>query len=90
MYYRFLITDTVPKLEACTMRASVRAPGKTICISDNGLALVVEPGGLVRDLRAGEDPDSPWCWGDMCGDLLIYRPNPPTIVGFRIAESGKP
>jgi hypothetical protein len=82
--YRFLITDPSPILQACTYTPSVHAPGKTICTSENGLALVVEPGGLVRDLRPGEDPDSPWCWADQCGDLLVYRPDPPTIVAFRM------
>jgi hypothetical protein len=82
--YRFLITDLVPKLEPCTYQDSVRAPGKTICISENGLALVVEPGGLVRDLRPDEEADSPWCWADDCGDLLVYRPDPTTIIAFRM------
>jgi hypothetical protein len=85
--YRFLITDTTPQLHACSYEPSTRAPGKTICISENGLALVVEPGGLVRDLREGEEADSPWCWADACGDLLVYRPDPPTIVAFRMVIS---
>lgn len=82
--YRFLITDKVPQLVPCTYSASVRSPGKTICTSENGLALVVEPGGAVRDLRPGEEADSPWCWADALGDLLVYRPDPPTIVSFRM------
>jgi hypothetical protein len=82
--YRFLITDLKPQLAACTYQPSVRAPGKTICVSENGLALVVEPGGTVRDLRPDEEADSPWCWADVCGDLLVYRPDPPTIVAFRM------
>ncbi len=88
MWYRFLITDPVPQLHACSLQPSVRAPGRQVCISENGLALVVEPGGAIRDLRPGEEWDSPWCWADLCGDLLIYRPEPngPTIVAFRMAE----
>lgn len=88
MYYRFLITDPVPHLFACDLEPSVRAPGKMVCLSEGGLALVVEPTGLVRDLREGEEWDSPWCWADLCGDLLVYRPEPtgPTIVAFRMAE----
>jgi hypothetical protein len=82
--YRFLITETVPKLEPCSYVPSVRAPGKTICVSENGLALVVEPGGEIRDLRPGEEADSPWCWADACGDLLVYRPDAVTIVAFRM------
>jgi hypothetical protein len=82
--YRFLITDPTPQLHACTYSDSVRAPGKTICTSENGLALVVEPGGHIRDLRPGEEADSPWCWAEACGDLLVYRPDDKTIVGFRM------
>jgi hypothetical protein len=85
--YRFLITDLKPQLAACTFSASVRAPGKTICTSENGLALVVEPGGTVRDLRPDEEADSPWCWADACGDLLVYRPDPATIVAFRMVTA---
>jgi hypothetical protein len=42
----------------------------------------------VRDLRPGEEADSPWCWADLCGDLLVYRPDPAgaMIVAFRMAE----
>jgi hypothetical protein len=82
--YRFRITDPSPILQACSYEPSQRAPGKTICYSENGAALVVEPGGLVRDLRPDEEADSPWCWADACGDLLVYRPDPPTIVTFRM------
>src|SRR5882672_11062155 len=71
MYYRFVISDPVPQLFACSLQPSVRAPGRQICISENGLALVVEPSGAVRDLRPGEEADSPWCWADLCGDPLV-------------------
>jgi hypothetical protein len=88
MFYRFLISDAVPHLFACSLQPSVRAPGRQICVSENGLALVVEPSGTVRDLRPGEEADSPWCWADLCGDLLVYRPDPAgaMIVAFRMAE----
>ena len=82
--YRFAITDPTPILHACTYVPSERAPGKTICYNENGLAVVVEPGGHVRELRPGEEADSPWCWADTCGDLLVYRPDQPTIVAFRM------
>jgi hypothetical protein len=85
--YRFLITDVKPKLVPCTYIASTAAPGKTICINENGTALVVEPdtaGGKIRDTRPDENPDSPWCWGDACGDLLVYRPEGQQIVAFRM------
>ena len=86
--YRFNIADEIPNLEPCTYQDSIANPGKTICVSENGLALVVEPSGLIRDLRPGEDPDSPWCWADECGDLLVYRtgdaPDNDVIVAFRM------
>lgn len=82
--YRFLITDAVPTLHACTFTPSVHAPGKTLCISENGLALVVEPTGLIRDLRPDEEADSPWCQADVCGDLLVYRSDGKAIVAFRM------
>ena len=92
--YRFLITDPKPVLVACTFEASTAAPGKTICYNEDGSALVVEPqsaGGKIRPTRGDENPDSPWCWGDACGDLLVYRPDPENepahIVAFRMVTS---
>jgi hypothetical protein len=93
MTYRFLITDDVPDLVPCTLQASTANPGKTICYNENGSALVVEPqsaGGAIRDTRPDENPDTPWCWGDRCGDLLVYRVDPENepdhIIGFHISE----
>lgn len=89
--YRFLITDETPELVACTYEPSANAPGKTICYNEDGSALVVEPksaGGKIRSTRADETADSPWCWADACGDLLVYRPDPDNepdwIVAFRM------
>jgi hypothetical protein len=89
--YRFNIADAVPILEPCTYQDSLACPGKTICVNENGTALVVEPesaGGKIRDARPDENPDSPWCWADECGDLLVYRPDPEGepdhIVAFRM------
>ena len=89
--YRFNIADDVPQLVACTYKPSVAAPGKTICYNEDGSALVVEPlaaGGAIRATRPDETADSPWCWGDACGDLLVYRPDvegdPDYIVAFRM------
>jgi hypothetical protein len=91
MPYRFLITDVHPKLVACTYEDSVGSPGKLICYNEDGSALVVEPisaGGKIRPTRPDELTDSPWCWGDPCGDLLVYRPSPDDepdhIVAFRM------
>lgn len=92
--YRFLITDMIPKLEACSYGPSSAAPDKTICFNEDGSALVVEPksaGGKIRPARPDENPDSPWCWADACGDLLVYRPDPDAepdhIVAFRMVTS---
>jgi hypothetical protein len=89
--YRFLITDEAPELVPCTYKDSVASPGKTICINENGSALVVEPdsaGGNIRDSRPDENPDSPWCWADQCGDLLVYRVDPDNepdrIIAYRM------
>jgi hypothetical protein len=89
--YRFNIADAVPHLVACTYEDSVASPGKTICYNEDGSALVVEPksaGGKIRSTRPDEAADSPWCWGDPCGDLLVYRPDPEGepdhIVTFRM------
>ena len=89
--YRFNIDDVKPKLVACSYKDSVAAPGKTICYNEDGTALVVEPlsaGGNIRPTRPDENPDSPWCWADACGDLLVYRPDaenePDHIVAFRM------
>jgi hypothetical protein len=94
MPYRFLITDLHPKLVGCTYEDSVGSPGKMICYNEDGSALVVEPlsaGGKIRPTRPDENPDSPWCWGDPCGDLLVYRPapdeEPDHIVAFRMVMS---
>jgi hypothetical protein len=93
MYYRFLITDLKPVLVPCTLEASAAAPGKFICYHENGTALVVEPlsaGGAIRDTRPDENPDSPWCWCDRAGDLIVYRPDmdgePAHIIGFHVSE----
>jgi hypothetical protein len=89
--YRFLITDETPELVACSYQDSVAQPGKIICYNEDGTALVVEPesaGGKIRPTRPDENPDSAWCWGDPCGDLLVYRPDPENepdhIVAFRM------
>jgi hypothetical protein len=92
--YRFLITDEIPALVACTYEASINAPGKTICYNEDGSALVVEPqsaGGKIRPTRPDETADSLWCQADACGDLLVYRPDPDNepdhIVAFRMVTA---
>ncbi len=88
MRYIFNIADTAPHYQRVTLQSSVAAPGKTIVLR-NGVAMVVEPNGTIRDLRAGEDADSFWCQAVPSGDMLVYDDldvNNPTavVVMFRL------
>lgn len=59
----------------CTFAPSAAAPGKTLCINEDGSSMVVEPdGSQVRNIPAG-DPnwDSPWTQGTVYGDLIVFR-----------------
>lgn len=71
MAYIFNLWDDPPVYIRVTFQASHAAPGKTITFR-NGIAMVVTPTGQIRDLQPGESPDTPWCWGLLCGDLLVY------------------
>ncbi len=88
MKYIFNIADAAPHYQRVMLQASVASPGKTIVLR-NGIAMVVEPGGTIRDLRAGEDADSFWCQSVPSGDLLVYdaldsaNPNA-VVVMFRL------
>ncbi len=90
MSYIFKIADTRPNYQRVTVQASVAAPGKTI-VFRNGVAIVVEPSGLVRDLRPGESADSPWCWATPSGDILVYDTadpgQPVNVVMFRLVPA---
>lgn len=89
MRYIFDIIDTRPVYQRnITLQASVASPGKQI-VFRNGVAMVVDPFGNVRDLRPGESADSPWCWATPSGDLLVYNSDggpgvTPVIVMFRL------
>lgn len=91
--YRIDCSSPVVILTPCTTRPS-SAPGKMLCINEDGSTVCVEPGGeYVRNIPAG-DPnwDSPYTQGEMCGDTLVYRSTfpegkPGTPRGFIIKDS---
>jgi hypothetical protein len=77
MTYIFDIKDPTPIYQRCRVDPSQAMPGYVIVYrhvlpGQTPVAMVVEPSGLVRDLRPGENPDSPWCWAAHYGDLLVY------------------
>jgi len=74
MSYRIDLQHASVALVACAFVPSV-APGKTICVNEDGSSLVVEPdGSQVRTVPAGGDNwDSPYTRAEIHGDLLVYR-----------------
>lgn len=69
---------------ACSFVPSTAAPGKTLCVNEDGSSMVVEPdGSQTRSVPAG-DPnwDSPWTQGIIYGDLLVYRSANGDILGI--------
>lgn len=88
MKYMFNVADSGPIYQRISTQPSVASPGKTI-VYRNGIAMVVEPTGKIRDLRLGESADSPWCWATLLGDMLVYDSDGgptvnPTIVMFKL------
>lgn len=74
MTYRIdLVTPAV--LVACTLVPSTVAPGKTLCVNEDGSTVVVEPdGSQTRVVPAGhENWDSPWTQADLIDGFLVYR-----------------
>ncbi|MES2360068.1 MAG: hypothetical protein V4529_17135 [Gemmatimonadota bacterium] len=71
MRYIFNVADAVPHYQRITTQLSQAAPGKTL-VFRNGVAMVVQPDGVVRDLRSWETADSPWCQATLSGDVLVY------------------
>lgn len=59
----------------CAFIPSTAAPGKTICVNEDGSALVVEPdGSQVRTVAAGAaNWDSPYTQADVIDGFLVYR-----------------
>ena len=69
-------------LVPCAFVAS-SAPGKMLCVNEDGSALVVEPdGSQTRTVPAG-DPnfDSPWTQGTVLNGFLVYRSSNPQTQG---------
>ncbi len=75
-----LIAPTV--LIPCSFVDSAAA-GKTVCVNEDGSALVVEPDGVtVRTVPAG-DPnfDSPWTQAEIKTGFLVYRSASGSVQG---------
>lgn len=75
MAYVIDMQTSPAKLVACSIHASVAAPGMYLCVFENGKSLCVEPDGShVRDIDGGADNwDSPWTQASLFGDKLVYR-----------------
>lgn len=75
MPYRIDIQKPNATLVPCTFVPSVAAPGKTLCVNENGHSLVVQPDGTERqdDEPPGEHWDSPWTQADAIDNILVYR-----------------
>jgi hypothetical protein len=72
--YRIDLQVLAVVLVPCSFVPSM-APGKMLCVNEDGSSLVVEPdGSQVRTVPAG-DPnfDTAYTQADVCGDLLVYR-----------------
>lgn len=65
----------VPKFVPCTFVQSTRAPGKLLCVNEDGSSLVVEPdGSQTRTVPAGGDNfDSAYTQATAVDGYLIYR-----------------
>lgn len=65
----------IPVFVPCTFVQSARAPGKTICVNEDGSSLVVEPdGSQKRTVAAGADNwDSAYTQASAVDGYLIYR-----------------
>lgn len=90
MSYRIDLQLPTVALVPCTFVPSTAAPGKTLCVNEDGSSLVVEPDGTqVRTVPAGQPNfDSPYTQAEVHGDLLIYRsangPNLGVPRGYRM------
>lgn len=75
----------------CTFVPSQAAPGKTLCVNEDGSLLVIEPDGSERpggEPAGGPHWDSPYTWGTVIGGFLVYRsasgPNPGVSRGYKM------
>ncbi len=62
-------------LVPCSFVASTHAPGKTLCLNEDGYSIVVEPDGAQVRSIPPDDPnfDSPWTQGTILSGFLVYR-----------------
>ncbi len=74
MSYRIDLSEP-DVLVPCSFVASTHAPGKTLCVNEDGSSLVVEPDGSQTRTVAATDPnfDSPWTQGTVLSGFLVYR-----------------
>lgn len=75
-------------LTPCSLVPSTHAPGKTLCVNEDGSSLVVLPDGSQR-VPPGEPAssgnwDSPWTQADLIDGFLVYRSSGGVPRGYRI------
>lgn len=74
-----------------TLIPSVKAPGKSISVNEDGSALGVDPNGTEVSVPA-DDPgfDSAYTVADVVGGFLIYHspqpPNPGVVRGYKLVQ----
>lgn len=75
MSYRIWLGDPAGVPAPCTFVPSTAAPGKTLIVEPGGNTLVVLPNGSERSTSEPPGPnwDSPWTWGEVYGELIIYQ-----------------
>lgn len=73
MSYRIDL-NTPAILVPCTLQPSVNAPGKSICVNEDGTALGVDPNGNeVAPVPPGNNFDSEYTVAELADGFLIYR-----------------
>lgn len=73
MSYRIDL-NTPATVVPCSLTPSVKAPGKSICVNEDGTALGVDPNGHeVPPVPPGPDFDSEYTVAEVLGGFLVYR-----------------
>lgn len=74
MRYRIDL-NTPATLVPCSLVPSIKAPGKSICVNEDGSALGVDPlGHEVPPVPASSDDfDSEYTVAEVLGGFLVYR-----------------
>ena len=83
MSYRIDIQQPAMTGVPCSFVPSNVAPGKTLCVNEDGSSLVVEPdGSQVRTVPKGDENwDSPYTQAQIHGEFLVYRSASGTNLG---------